>query len=489
VKSGSLRLSAAAERTLIIIVAVLLLVPCFWQPHIIAGDLSSHVYNAWLADQIENNKLLGQGLSLANPVTNVLTDRIMETLLTRVAPSATERIVVGAAIEIFFWGSFFFVKAVSGKRRWIVAPSLAMITYGLMFHAGFLNFYVSTGLSLWLMALLWHPRLPWCWLAIPCTLLALMAHPLPPAWALAALLYVQGARLVPERHRHAVFLTAVCLMILFRTTLPFGPTDGSLGDILGLQGMLGLTGVGQMWVYGVKYLFVVAGILIVWFVLLLERLDRGTFVEDPLVQIWGLSMVAYMLLPNVIHFPRYDAPLEFVQYRLSLFIAILFCAMVAQSLHGRGLTRASILLAAAFFIMVYLDAKSLNHVEAELARLVSSLPPGTPVVTALRDSGSVRLNGLVHVGSAACLGRCWDYGNYEPASTHFRVRISGPSKIIAGNTRTVAEIERGRHTVSAQEAPLYSVCPVKGPDPQFELRKLSAGETTCLVRIPAVNYF
>jgi hypothetical protein len=240
-----------------------------------------------------------------------------------------------------------------------------------------------------------------------------------------------------------------------------------------------------MWVYGVKYLIVVAGILIVWFLLFLDRLDRGAFVEDPLVQIWGLSMVAYMLLPRFIYFPRYVAPLEFVQFRLSLFIAILFCAMVAQGRLGRGLTRASGLLAAGFFIMVYLDAKSLNQVEAELARLVSSLPPGTPVVTALRDSGSTRLNGLIHVGSAACLGRCWDYGNYEPASTQFRVRVSGPSKIIAGNTRTVAEIERGLHIVSVQEAPLYSVCPAKGPDPRFELRKLSAGETTCMVRIPA----
>lgn len=486
-KSGSLRLSAAADRTLIITVALLLLVPCFWQPHIIAGDLPSHVYNAWLADQIENNQLPGQGLSLASPLTNVLTDRIMEALLDRVGPSATERIVVGAAIEIFFWGSFFFVKAVTGYRCWIVAPSLAMITYGLIFHLGFLNFYVSTGLSLWLLVLLWHPRILWFWLAIPCTLLALMANPLPPVWALSALLYVHGVRRFPECCRYAVFLAAAALMILIRTILPFGRADWSLGGLSGLDGILDLTGVGQVWVYGDKYLIVVAGILVVWFVLFLERFDGGAFVEDPLIQIWGLSMVAYMLLPNVIHFPRYIYPLEFIQYRISLFVAILFCAMVAKGRHGRSLTRASALLAAAFFTMVYSDAKSLNRVEAELAQLVSSLPPGSPVVTALWDSGSIRLNGLIHVGSAACFGRCWDYGDYEPASAAFRVRVSGPSKIIAGSTRAVAEMEAGRHMVTPQEAPLYSVCPTKVPYPQFELRILNAGETTCLVQVPATT--
>jgi len=38
---------------LIAVVALLLLVPCFWKPHIRAGDLPSHLYNAWLAGQIE----------------------------------------------------------------------------------------------------------------------------------------------------------------------------------------------------------------------------------------------------------------------------------------------------------------------------------------------------------------------------------------------------------------------------------------------------
>ncbi len=58
---------------------------------------------------------------------------------------------------------------------------------------------------------------------------------------------------------------------------------------------------------------------------------------------------------------------------------------------------------------------------------------------------------------------------------------------------TVTEIGSGEHIVTAGEAPLYAVCAAKQADPQgdalFELRKLAAGETTCLVRLPATKHF
>ncbi len=198
-------LSPAVERALIAVVAVLLLVPCVWQPHIMAGDLSSHLYNAWLAGQIEEGTIQTRGLELAHPITNVLADWAMEPLLYTLGRSATERIVVGAAVEVIFCGAFAFVAAAAGQKCWIITPSLAMIAYGIIFHYGFLNFYVSAGLSLWIMALLWHPRRPWLWLAIPLAALALLAHPMPLAWAAAALLYVHAVRRVPESQRAGGF--------------------------------------------------------------------------------------------------------------------------------------------------------------------------------------------------------------------------------------------------------------------------------------------
>ncbi len=489
-KPGAHAVSHATNRVLVVVVALLLLVPCFWQPHIMAGDLSSHLYNAWLAGQIEQGKLPVQ-LSLAHPITNVLADWVYQGLLYRLGPSATERIVTAAAVEIFFWGAFCFVAATAGQRCWIIAPSLAMIAYGLVFHIGFLNFYLSTGLSLWMMALLWRPRFPWCWLAVPLAVLALLAHALPLAWALGALLYVHATRVLPKPQNVLAFLATACLLILAQYALlaRFPGNQWSLRELLSLEAALGVSGSGQFWLYGPAYAVVAGGILLVWFALFLQRLDRRFVLDDPVVHIWGLTMLVYALMPKMILLPQYNIPLEFMPYRISLFIAILFCAVVSGGAQGRSLTRVSGLLACVFFTLMYLDARSLNQVEANLAGLLSTLPPNSRFAALLVDSASWRLRGLEHAGAAACLGRCYDYGNYEPASAQFRVRVSGPNGVVASDMTAVSEIGSGEHIVTPAEAPLYTVCAPKQGDALFELRKLGAGETTCLVRLPATMHF
>jgi hypothetical protein len=489
-KPGAHRLSPATEGALFAVVALLLLVPCFWQPHIMAGDLPSHLYNAWLAGQIEQGKVPAQ-LSVAHPLTNVLADWVAEGLLPRFGPSATERIVAGAAVEIFFWGAFYFVAAAAGRRCWIIAPSLGMIAYGLVFHIGFLNFYISTALSLWIMALLWRPRLPWCWLAIPLAVLALLAHALPLAWALAALLYSHGMRMVPRSQRALVFLGAACLLILtqFALLARFPANQWSMANLVSLEAALGLTGTGQFWLYGPEYAIVVGGVLIVWLVLFIDRLNRRSILDDPVIHIWGLTVLAYILMPKVIFLPQYKMPLQFMPYRISLFTALLVCAVVSGGAHGRSLTRVSGLLASIFFTMMYLDARSLNRVEGDLAALFSNVPPNSRVAAALLDSASWRLNGLEHAGAIACLGRCFDYGNYEPPSAAFRIRVSGPNSVVASDMDTVSAIASGEHIVTPAEAPLYTVCAPKEGNARFELRRLSVGETTCRVRLPATSGF
>ena len=99
------------------------------------------------------------------------------------------------------------------------------------------------------------------------------------------------------------------------------------------------------------------------------------------------------------------------------------------------------------------------------------------------------LNGLIHIGSAPCIGHCWDYGNYEPSTGQFRVRAPRPNGVVVDDMRLVNQIEFGKHIVTREEAPIYSVCPSKTAAAGFEFRRLEAGETTCLVRIPATHNF
>jgi len=118
-----------------------------------------------------------------------------------------------------------------------------------------------------------------------------------------------------------------------------------------------------------------------------------------------------------------------------------------------------------------------------VANLVEKLPPGQRVVAALSDSGA-RLNALLHVADRACIGHCFSYGNYEPATGQFRVRVTGPNRVVATDMKVVQEIEEGQHTVTAAEDPLYSVCPTANDPNRFYLRSIHAGEQTCAFSRP-----
>jgi hypothetical protein len=468
--------------------AIALLIPCLWQPHIEAGDLSSHVYNAWLAGQVQRGAI--PGLTLAHPITNVLADWALQALSSVLGADWAERVVEAAAVQIFFWGAFSLIAAIHRRQPWIVVPFLAMLAYGLIFHLGFLNFYLAVGLTCCWMALLWRPSRRRFYIALPVAILALLAHPLPLVWGILALAYAAVAERLNERLRVLLLPTAFSALILIQTGLTtLFPSQWSLGQLINAEGVLGMAGVEQFWLYGNKYLVIVAGVLVIWSALFLERLDHRGMFSDPIVQLWCLNIAGFVLLPFGIQFPGYQFAFLYIPQRVSLFIAILFCAMVAGGRYGRGLTRLSAFLAAAFFTFVYLDGRALNRIEAQITALLAQLPPGQRVVMALQDSGSNRLNSLVHIGDMACLGRCFAYSNYEPSTGQFRIRVDGPNGAVASTRDIVREMELGEHIVTRTEAPLYSICPSSDPARPFALKKLAAGERTCVTPLEATPQF
>src|SRR5512142_1088674 len=105
------------EVLMVVAISVALLIPCVWQKRIQAGDLSSHLYNAWLAGQIQRGAV--KGLTVIPLWTNVLSDWVLERLVYSAGPVAAERIVAGSAVLIFFWGAFLAVGAAAGRKPWL----------------------------------------------------------------------------------------------------------------------------------------------------------------------------------------------------------------------------------------------------------------------------------------------------------------------------------------------------------------------------------
>src|SRR5271168_3063021 len=96
-----------ARKWVILAVSLAMVVPCFWHRHIEAGDLGSHVYNAWLAQLIAKGQ--APGLYIAAQWNNILFDVTFLHAANWAGFAAAEKIVVSGCVLIFFWGVFAFV--------------------------------------------------------------------------------------------------------------------------------------------------------------------------------------------------------------------------------------------------------------------------------------------------------------------------------------------------------------------------------------------
>ena len=128
----------------VLAISAALLVPCFWHRRIEAGDLASHVYNAWLAQLIERGQ--APGLYLARQWNNVLFDFLLLKTGNLFGLPAAQKIIVSLCVLIFFWGAFALIAAVSRRPPWFLLPALAMLAYGWTFNIGFFNYYLSLGI-------------------------------------------------------------------------------------------------------------------------------------------------------------------------------------------------------------------------------------------------------------------------------------------------------------------------------------------------------
>lgn len=435
-----------------VLLSLLILLPCYWQPRLQAGDLSSHIYNAWLAQLIESGR--AEGLTVVRQTTNVLFDLMLSGLFRMFGPEAAQRISVSAAVLTFVWGAFAFVSAAAERRPWTLLPCIAMLAYGWVFHMGFFNFYLSMGLCLWAMALLWEmsPRR-----IAPAALLmavAYTAHALPVLWAAGLLAYVAVARrIAPDRLPRltgAVVLGIVAIHVAARAffTIRWSPTQWTLS-----------TGVDQVWIFDTKYYFVLGALLLVQgllFLALVRARGARKVVASLPFHLCVISAAAVIVLPGVILLPGFSHSLAFIAERLSLGVAICVCALLGAVEPKRVETWAMIGVAAVFFAMVYKDERALNAFEDRMNDAISTLPAGERVVSMVNDY-RLRTNPLAHMIDRACVGRCYSYANYEPSTKQFRVRATGPNRIVAWRYADSFYLQIGDYAVRDHELPLYAV--------------------------------
>lgn len=469
-------------------VSFLLLVPCFWQSRIESVDLSSHIYNTWLAWLIAQKQ--APGLWIAHQWSNVLFDLMLAWLFPLFGAAASQKIAVGISVLIFSWGAILLISHGRRPRNWaFLLPSVAVLSYGFIFYAGFFNFYFGMGICFWYLAFFLSGKWLIRCLVTPLLLLAWIAHPLPVVWAVGLGVYTAVAESVPARGRViALGLGVVALLeghflVVSRYQCFWSVNQARF--VTGAEQLLLFDTIQAWFTIGAKELLL-AGmyeipywlLLAAWGMLFWRRAKACPWrdvVLDMSFQLWLLTAAAVVMIPSVIMLP-YGVPFSFVSARLSLAAGIMLCAFLVdvQPKVYEGVILA--LSAFIFFGLVFRDAKELNRIEDRLDAALVEIPPNSRVVSLLRSPSSTRLGLSPHAVDRACIGRCYSYANYEPSSQQFRVRAAAGNSIVMDDLENVAAVSMGQYRVQARDLPVFLVYSCGSDSQQFCSRELHEGE-------------
>lgn len=412
-----------------LVISLVLLIPCFWQSHIAAGDLASHAYNAWLVQLI--NQGTAPGLWIAPLSTNVLFDFMLDFLTPVIGVEAAQRLAVGIAVLLFFWAAFALISTITKKVAWGVTPVLAILAYGTVFNMGLFNYYLGGGLSLAALAVLWEPTWSDGVVAIVLFALAWLAQPLPVLWAFAILAYVAVARRVPARYQLLLPLVCIVTLLLARNMI----LRHWLATWDWRQAMHA-TGADQGYMFGSHYRLTTLTIAAVWGGALLHLArDQGwiSLIRSIPFQVYSICVLGCFLLPYTILFPWYKAAFGGVAERVAWLSAVFVCALVGQVKYPARYGLALGVVALVFFVFLYFDARRINKLEQKVDRLVSTLPRDQRVIGDLRYPPISGFDESMLL-DRACIGKCFSFGNYEAATEQFRVRARPGNSIVAWAT-------------------------------------------------------
>lgn len=455
----------------VILVCVPLLIPCFWQKRIQATDLSSHIYNAWLSILTAQGKL--QGLYFAPQHNNVLFDFALQWLLARVGVATAQRIAVSMAVLIFASGALALITTLGGRNWSFSVPGVAIFSYGFIFHMGFFNYYISMGICMWYLALIWTPNWMCRLTATPLLLLAWIAHPLPVVWAVGMAVYIILAQQISRRHTIWLFSLGSLTIIGVRLFL-----SHKYVCLWSWSQLYWTTGANDVMAFGSGYVLVLAPLLLVW-LLRMRRLTKqsGGMLSGLPMQLWLLNALAVCLIPNNISFPQYASPLSVITQRLALGAAIILCAALAGLPTNTTERLGLVLITAVFFGMIFADTWKLNRIEDDIDAAVAQLRPGERALGSF-PTRLKRVSPLLHALDRACIGHCFSYANYEPSSQQFRLRVSSENPYVMENYSDAFDVQMGRYVVKPRDLPVHLIYLCGAEKDRVCSRPLNAGDVT-----------
>lgn len=461
-------------------VSAALLIPVYWHRRIEAGDLASHVYNAWLAQLIRQGQ--APGLWISRQWNNVLFDLLLSWLGSAFGLRAAEKAAVSFAVLTFFWGAFALISAMTQRAPWHLSPLIAVFAYGWTFEMGFMNYYISLGLCFLALAISSHLGNAGPVISLALIPLIWLAHPLGVICFVALSAYATLTRAVRPRYHGYLFLAAGIFLLGVRMSL------ASHYELRwnGWARYFFFNGADQLALYSSRY-YVLYVLFAVLFVVALgtdasSRWRKGGWWDacgTPL-QLYLATGMSSLFLPTLVKFPFYPKPLSYLTPRLSSVSGILACWMLGTMKPRKWHVIAYVFIAAVFFTFLYIDTGILNNMEEQVERLVKALPAGHRVVSDIDSREESRVVSE-HMVDRACIGRCFSYDNYEPSSGMFRVRATPGNSIVETEYPNASGSQSSEDLARALNPPVFLVSRCDTSAANICMRELSANEIHDLI--------
>jgi hypothetical protein len=444
---------------LVAIISLVMLLPCVWHSHIQAGDLGSHVYNAWLAEQAKNGQ--APGVYVVRQWNNVLSDLAFSALGKLFGWHAAELFVVSASVLIFFWGVFSFVAAVTKRVPWALLPCLMMLAFGYSFSMGFLNYYLSIGLSCFALASFWNGGAGNWIIALLFAPLIYLAHPIGFLWFGGTIAYIFLHRLLGGYLKWLlpvlVFVSYVVLRALLANSVRL-VADWRPAPFYWMNGS------DQLILFGHRYL-ILARIVLAWVVLcflpyfaslIAKSKPEARSFRLP-VELYMVAFTAAAFVPENIHSDFFAGWIGLLVSRLTTITAIFgFCVLGLIPLRKWQVAGFAVC-AAVFFVFSYQDTAKISKIESNAKALLVQLPPGTRIVPVISAPEDWRVQFIAHSIDRACIGHCFSYANYEASSGQFRVRVRPGSWVVTDSVEKSEAMSSGDYVVQPGDLPLVSI--------------------------------
>ena len=390
--------------------------------------------------------------------------------------AASEKISVALCVLIFFWGLFALVCATTWRAPWLLVPGLALASYGWTFHMGFFNYYLAIGLAFFGVAIGWRGRGWERWLALAISPLIAMAHPFGIFFMFPALAYVLLAERIPSKFQLLLLASGVGIIALARVFLEhryiIEPPS---------KPFFFFTGADQFVIFGDRYKIIEYAIIaLVNGALLVDWwMDRGkpaTQKHQAIPsQLYVLVCAGVFFLPRGVRFPGHPAAISLITERLTTLACATTVCLLGAMTPRKWHFAASFAVAALFFTFLYQDTAVVNNIEGQAEQLVRTLPRDHRVLATIEGLSGYRVS-IEHVIDEACIGYCFNYGNYEPGSQVFRVRAEDDNPYVLSSYDDATDTEEGNYVIQPQDLPVSQVFQCDDTGKKLCIRALAAGE-------------